>query len=597
MPNMTKQFSLINIEDKLKSYRRFAGCSGIVLVWKGQLYSYPMDLKPRISEPIDLRRISDLKMTLGGKGQTVDASLSDGVLILVNPDKSMNEHMLNFLGKEMEDSLRLATTFDTIFQAGKAISSDLRLEPLLNKIMSLSEEILDVEVSSVILLDQDKGNLYWEISRGKGSEFFQHNMTMPSCEGIAGAVLSEGEPVLLNDVHKDPRWCPSYDLESGFSTRSMICVPVKSHGRILGVIEVINKRKGKFSSRDLRILESIAAQAGSAIENARIYGELENAFKELKALDKARKKVINHLSHEIKTPLAILSGVMEKVSRDLNRIRLRSLDKALDRGKRNLNRLFSIQDKIEDIIDYKPVEEERSMVNIIENAAALVDEMRDEAQDQHAEILESLSGRIRSLFETDEICMEEISLQEFMDQVCDEAIFLMGKRNLDIARRFERDVVLIMDRKVLKKVFSGLLRNAIENTPDQGKIEVSSYSEEGHISVEVRDYGMGITPHNQKMIFGGFIHTQDTEFYASRKPYEFNAGGAGADLLRTKVFSERFGFSLNFESNRCAFIPHDENVCPGRIENCKFIEDKTGCLSSGGSSFLIKFPKVIFGNK
>jgi hypothetical protein len=112
--------------------------------------------------------------------------------------------------------------------------------------------------------------------------------------------------------------------------------------------------------------------------------------------------------------------------------------------------------------------------------------------------------------------------------------------------------------------------------------------------LEVRDYGVGVTAVNSPLIFGGFFHTQDTDLYSSKRPYQFNAGGAGADLLRIKVFSERFGFTVDFQSTRCPFIPEDTDLCPGRISNCSFVSDRQGCLTTGGSSFSVQFPLDTF---
>ena len=69
--------------------------------------------------------------------------------------------------------------------------------------------------------------------------------------------------------------------------------------------------------------------------------------------------------------------------------------------------------------------------------------------------------------------------------------------------------------------------------------------------------------------------------YSTKTPYVFNAGGSGADLLRAKVFSERYGFTIGFESTRCAFIPEDTDDCPGRVSRCPFIRDISECRASG----------------
>jgi len=147
-----------------------------------------------------------------------------------------------------------------------------------------------------------------------------------------------------------------------------------------------------------------------------------------------------------------------------------------------------------------------------------------------------------------------------------------------------------MNRKALKKVCRGFLRNAIENTPDEGKIEIKVRSEEGLARIDFQDFGIGITSENQKLIFGGFFHTQDTYRYASKNPYFFNAGGSGSDLLRAKVLSERFNFTVGFSSYRCRYLPRDKDECPGRISSCPFIEAREDCLSSGGSTFSLSLP-------
>jgi hypothetical protein len=100
----------------------------------------------------------------------------------------------------------------------------------------------------------------------------------------------------------------------------------------------------------------------------------------------------------------------------------------------------------------------------------------------------------------------------------------------------------------------------------------------------------GITPENEKLIFSGFFHTQDTHHYASKKPYLFNAGDSGSDLLRARVLSERFGFSVDFSSMSCRYLPSDKDECPGSIASCPFIRGKEDCLTSGGSTFSLPLP-------
>jgi sensor histidine kinase regulating citrate/malate metabolism len=147
-----------------------------------------------------------------------------------------------------------------------------------------------------------------------------------------------------------------------------------------------------------------------------------------------------------------------------------------------------------------------------------------------------------------------------------------------------------MPLEPLRKVVDGLIKNAIENTPDEGKIELIVRKNGEGSEFVVHDYGVGIIEEAQRLIFEGFFATQDTMAYSSKRPFDFNAGGKGADLLRMKIFSERYNFKIDMISSRCKFIPKETDVCPGRISECEFCSNKEDCHRSGGTTFTINFP-------
>ena len=140
-----------------------------------------------------------------------------------------------------------------------------------------------------------------------------------------------------------------------------------------------------------------------------------------------------------------------------------------------------------------------------------------------------------------------------------------------------------------QKVIDGLIRNAIENTPDEGKVEVIVQKKGEGTEVIVRDYGIGITEEAQKRIFEGFFSTQDTMDYSSKRPFDFNAGGKGADLLRMKIFSERYNFSIDMTSKRCRRIPEDGAICPGKRSECEEQYKKDGIQCDGMTTFSLYF--------
>jgi len=312
---------------------------------------------------------------------------------------------------------------------------------------------------------------------------------------------------------------------------------------------------------------------------------------ELRAFEKAKERVVNHLSHELGTPLCIIDAAVDRLPKELEKGNVAKATAISKRVRRNVGRLKELQDIIDDMISERPVNPKDKILPIIEGALTLLEVTRDE-KDRHeqAALIQGLISQLESLVWFHELHTEEILIETFLDEICVEASRFMGEREVSILQRHEKDLWLQMDRSVLRKACVGILRNAVENTPDEGLIEVRSRSENDHAVIEFQDFGVGITLPNQKMIFSGFFHTQETSKYSSKEPYFFNAGGWGSDLLRTRVLSERFGFSIDFSSTRCPFLPGDQDECSGRISTCRFIKNRDECLLSGGTSFSLQFP-------
>ena len=146
-----------------------------------------------------------------------------------------------------------------------------------------------------------------------------------------------------------------------------------------------------------------------------------------------------------------------------------------------------------------------------------------------------------------------------------------------------------MAPRILEEILEALLKNAIENTPDEGMIRIVVEPKSAKVLLRVQDFGIGITPENQAYIFDGLFPAQATELYSSKRPYDFNAGGKGLDLLQMKVYAQRYGLELSMESQRCIHIPTDQDLCPGKISACPHCQTRGDCLESGGSIFTVSF--------
>jgi HD-GYP domain-containing protein (c-di-GMP phosphodiesterase class II) len=134
------------------------------------------------------------------------------------------------------------------------------------------------EASAIMLLDEDKGHLYFKIATGeKGGLVTRFRVKLG--EGIAGWVAEKRETILLNDVKSDRRFSAQFDQASGFKTRSILCVPMIAGGELVGVLEILNKKESSgFTQADQCLLESMAGLAALAIANARLLGGFRNFY-------------------------------------------------------------------------------------------------------------------------------------------------------------------------------------------------------------------------------------------------------------------------------------------------------------------------------
>jgi signal transduction histidine kinase len=161
---------------------------------------------------------------------------------------------------------------------------------------------------------------------------------------------------------------------------------------------------------------------------------------------------------------------------------------------------------------------------------------------------------------------------------------------VELVTQLESVPDICIPEDAMKKVVDGLIKNALENTPDEGKIEIRVQKKGEGSELVIHDNGIGITEEYQRRIFEGFFTTQETMAYSSKRPFDFNAGGKGADLLRMKIFSERYNFKIDLDSSRCPALSNENDTCPGKISECQFCKDGNGCHRKGGTTFTLFFP-------
>ncbi len=160
---------------------------------------------------------------------------------------------------------------DTIRQVGSALaSSTFDISKVLKYTMDMIREVMNVEAGSLLFLEEDELEIAVAFNiKIKSMKKFRLKIG----QGIAGYVAARGKSIMVNDIEKSPHFFPMVDQSSGFTTQSALCVPMVSQGKVIGVIEVLNKINGEFDTDDKDLLQSIATSVCIALENARLYKE------------------------------------------------------------------------------------------------------------------------------------------------------------------------------------------------------------------------------------------------------------------------------------------------------------------------------------
>ncbi len=160
-------------------------------------------------------------------------------------------------------------------EIGQTITSTLDFRKTLTMITDRTTRLMDVAAASVVLRDEKQGDIWFAAASGEGSEAVI-GKRMARGKGIAGWVTNQGESVIVPDVNSDNRFFADMDKQSGFITKSIICVPLQTRGYTIGAIEVMNKKRGTFNQDDLSLLQALASPAATAIENAQLFEQADS---------------------------------------------------------------------------------------------------------------------------------------------------------------------------------------------------------------------------------------------------------------------------------------------------------------------------------
>ncbi len=515
-------------------------------------------------------------------GRTLDVKLRVGV----DRDENNNPEGMIIVLRDVTMENRRKRNRSAMNRISQVLPRYPDLKKLLSYVNTEIKELLGTESANTILLDETQKEFYF-LSTANDDPNTRERIEKARFsidELLSGQVVKTGTPLIVNDLSKNPDQYQSRDQKIGYTVKNVLLVPLRNKDRIIGILAADNKKTGEFDDTDLETLETIAATVALSIENARVSRELKKAYEELKSQNMAKDKMINHLSHELKTPVAILLSSFKILSKRLADLPEKTWQPTLDRIHRNLDRIIGIESEVYDIVENKDVFHPKIF-------SLILDQCQDEFESLIAEetgeqgVIAKVRQKIEDIFTTRDPIVKNILLNRFVEERINALAPDMTHRDISLTTDLKASPLIQIPAEPLRKTVDGLIRNAVENTPDGGKIEIFVHPKDNGVKFIVQDHGIGLTQEAQKRIFQGFFSTQDTINYSSKKPFDFNAGGKGADLLRMKIFSERYNFTISMTSNRCRHIPENMDACPGSKEDCK----KTGGPTCDGMTTVTCF--------
>jgi signal transduction histidine kinase/uncharacterized protein YdeI (YjbR/CyaY-like superfamily) len=380
----------------------------------------------------------------------------------------------------------------------RAISrTTFQLQPVLEMLIENATRMCKAEKGHVFIREGDV--FQFTASHGAPPDFIAWMQLHPvrvGPETAVGRAALTGQAVHIEDAKSDPdyAWAEARD-RLGF--RTILAVPMMREGDPIGVIVVWRDEVRPFAPRDIQLLASFADQAVIAIENVRLFREIQDKSRQLEVANKHKSEFLANMSHELRTPLNAIIGfsevLLERLFGDLNDKQNEYLNDIHASGRH----LLSL---INDILDLSKIEAGRmelehscfDLTSALSNALTLV---RERAQ-RHG-----------------------IALSQSVDPDLGE---------------------IVADERKLKQILLNLLSNAVKFTPDGGRIDVTARRADGHAVVAVHDTGIGIAARDQ--------HTVFEEFRQVGHDYTRKQEGTGLGLALTRRFVELHGGRIWLES-------------------------------------------------
>lgn len=381
---------------------------------------------------------------------------------------------------------------EQLLAVARGLSAAPEHEAFLQLLISAASELTGSEAASV--LEQDGSSHLRFVAVPWFHREALLSLKVPLQGSAAGWVYQQKQPLILQDAQSDVRHNKEADQISGFTTRSLLVVPILYRGQAIGVLEALNKLHGaNYTDEDVTILETLASLAGAAIANAALQRRVQATYDEMAQLERMKNDFIAITSHELRTPLGLILG---------HSTFLREL--AGEQYREQLDAIIRSATRLKEIV------ENLSNVDNVQSGAA----------------------RLRR---------RSFSMTQVLADVAASFLPEAREKGIDLRISVEDDELRVEgDVEKITIVLSNLIKNAVDYTNPGGHVVAVAEREAEGVKVSVIDDGIGIPAKDLPHIFERFYQV---ESHLTRKH-----GGMGLGLSAAKAMVEMHGGRIWVES-------------------------------------------------
>jgi GAF domain-containing protein len=412
----------------------------------------------------DGRAVGSLAVTRQAAGPFADGEIA---LLQTFADQAAiaieNVRLFKELEARTQDLTRSVGELRALNEVGQAISSTLDLQAVLSTIVARATNLLGTDAGVIYEYDEQRDVFLPRATALLEAEIVETMLATPvrKGEGATGRLAEVQEPVQVPDILAASAESRVRGALVRAGYRALLAVPLIREGHLIGGLTVIRKATGAFAPEDIELLQTFATQSALAIQNARLFLEIEEKSRQLEVAGQHKSEFLANMSHELRTPLNAIIGFSEvltdRMFGELNEKQAEYLKDIYASG----THLLSL---INDILDLSKIEAGRMELE-------LTDFDLPTALDNALTLVRERAGR------------RSIALQMSVDDRLGE---------------------IQADERKIRQVVLNLLSNAIKFTPEGGRIEVAAVPKDGSVEVSVSDTGVGIAPADQEAVFEEF---------------------------------------------------------------------------------------------